>query len=384
MESKTMKIISTILRAIFGAVFIYSGFVKAVDPWGTAYKIEDYLSAFSMSGLADFIPWLPIVASILLCCIEFMIGVLIFFGFYRKPIKIVAAVVIGFFTVLTLVDAITNRVDDCGCFGDAIKLTNWETFWKNVVLDVILAFIFLCERKITFAKSKVNSNLLTPLFSVLILSFSIYSSIYEPVIDFRPWEIGNQMVPVGDDMTPPESYATYKNKANGQVKEFNTEELMKEYEQNPNFATDWTFVDSRVVNTNTVAADGFSLQAIGFEEDETMDILSDTTSDLYMITTYNVLNASDKGMKRVSEFANRALETGARVILVTASSQENCATFNEKYNLSNILFYSADDKSIKTILRSNPGIIKIVRGKVDNKWSWRNLPDKDTYFSNKE
>ena len=167
-----MKIISTILRAIFGAVFIYSGFVKAVDPWGSAYKIEDYLSAFSMSGLADFIPWLPIVASILLCCMEFMIGVLIFFGFYRKPIKIVAAVVIGFFTVLTLVDAITNRVDDCGCFGDAIKLTNWETFWKNVVLDVILAFIFLCERKITFAKSKVNSNLLTPLFSVLILSFS--------------------------------------------------------------------------------------------------------------------------------------------------------------------------------------------------------------------
>lgn len=384
MESKTMKIISTILRAIFGAVFIYSGFVKAVDPWGTAYKIEDYLSAFSMSGLADFIPWLPIVASILLCCMEFMIGVLIFFGFYRKPIKIVAAIVIGFFTVLTLVDAITNRVDDCGCFGDAIKLTNWETFWKNVVLDVILAFIFLCERKITFAKSKVNSNLLTPLFSVLILSFAIYSSVYEPVIDFRPWEIGNQMVPVGDDMTPPESYATYKNKANGQVKEFNTEELMKEYEQNPNFATDWVFVDSRVVNTNTVAADGFSLQAIGFDEDETMDILSDTTSDLYMITTYNVLNASDKGMKRVSEFANKALETGARVILVTASSEENCGMASEKYNLSNILFYSADDKSIKTILRSNPGIIKIVKGKVDNKWSWRNLPDKDTYFSNNE
>lgn len=384
MKSKTMKIISTILRAIFGAVFIYSGFVKAVDPWGTAYKIEDYLSAFSMSGLAEAVPWLPIVASVFLCCMEFMIGVLIFFGFYRKPIKIVAAIVIGFFTVLTLVDAITNRVDDCGCFGDAIKLTNWETFWKNVVLDVILAFIFLCERKIDFAKSKVNANLLTPLFSVLILSFAIYSSVYEPVIDFRPWEIGNQMVPVGDDMTPPESYATYKNKANGQVKEFNTEELMKEYEQNPNFATDWTFVDSRVVNTNTVAADGFSLQAIGFDEDETMDILSDTTSDLYMITTYNVLNASDKGMKRVSEFANRALETGARVILVTASSQENCATFNEKYNLSNILFYSADDKSIKTILRSNPGIIKIVKGKVDNKWSWRNLPDKDTYFSNNE
>ena len=99
-----MKIISTILRAIFGAVFIYSGFVKAVAPWGTAYKIEDYLSAFSMSGLVDFIPWLPIVASVFLCCMEFMIGVLIFFGFYRKPIKIVAAIVIGFFTV-QIIDA---------------------------------------------------------------------------------------------------------------------------------------------------------------------------------------------------------------------------------------------------------------------------------------
>lgn len=379
-----MKVLSTILRAIFGAVFIYSGFVKAVDPWGTAYKIEDYLSAFSMSGLAEAIPWLPIVASVFLCCMEFMIGVLIFFGFYRKPIKIVAAIVIGFFTVLTLVDAITNRVDDCGCFGDAIKLTPWETFWKNVVLDVILVLIFLCERKIDFAKSKVNANLLTPLFSVLILSFAIYSSIYEPVIDFRPWEIGNQMVPVGDDMTPPESFATYKNKTSGQVKEFNTEELMKEYEKNPNFATEWTFVDSRVVNTNTVAADGFSLQAIGFDEDETLDIMTDTTSELYMITTYDVMKASDKGMKRVSEFANKALETGARVILVTASSEENCGMAREKYNLSNILFYTSDDKSIKTILRSNPGVIKIVKGKVDNKWSWRNLPNKDTYFSNKD
>lgn len=379
-----MKVLSTILRAIFGAVFIYSGFVKAVDPWGTAYKIEDYLSAFSMSGLAEAIPWLPIVASVFLCCMEFMIGVLIFFGFYRKPIKIVAAVVIGFFTVLTLVDAITHRVDDCGCFGDAIKLTPWETFWKNVVLDVILVLIFLCERKIDFAKSKVNANLLTPLFSVLILSFAIYSSIYEPVIDFRPWEIGKQMVPVGDDMTPPESFATYKNKTSGQVKEFNTEELMKEYEKNPNFATEWTFVDSRVVNTNTVAADGFSLQAIGFDEDETLDIMTDTTSELYMITTYDVLKASDKGMKRVSEFANKALEIGARVILVTASSEENCGMASEKYNLSNILFYTSDDKSIKTILRSNPGVIKIVKGKVDNKWSWRNLPNKDTYFSNKD
>ncbi len=376
-----MKAISTILRAIFGAVFIFSGFVKAVDPWGTAYKIEDYLSAFSMSGLVDIMPWLPVVASVILCSIEFMIGVLMFFGFYRKPIKILAAVTMAFFTMLTLVDAITNRVDDCGCFGDAIKLTNWETFWKNVVLDVILVLIFLCERKINFVRSKVNSNLLSPIFALLILSFAIYSSIYEPVIDFRAWKIGNQMVPVGEDVTPPESFASYKNNASGQIKEFNTEDLMKEFEKNPSFASEWTFVDSRVVNTNTVAADGFSLQALGFDEDETFDIISDTSSALFMITTYDVTKASDKGVKRVVEFANKALENAQRVILVTASSEENCTTFIEKYDISNILIYTSDDKSIKTILRSNPGVIKIVKGKVENKWSWRNLPSSEEYFT---
>lgn len=376
-----MKVINLLARAVFGAVFIFSGFVKAVDPWGTAYKIEEYLSAFSMSGLVEAMSWLPITASIVLCCLEFMTGVLMFFGFYRKTGRLVSAVFMAFFTILTFVDALTNRVSDCGCFGDAVTLTNWQTFWKNIVLDVILVVIFLCERKADFAKSKVNAHLLTSIFSVFILSFAIYNSVYEPVIDFRPWKIGNRMIAVGDDATPPESFATYKNNKSGKEREFNTEDLMAEYQQNPNFASEWTFVDSRVVNTNTIAADGFSLQAIGFDEDETIDILSDTSSDLYMITAFDLTKTSDKGMKVIIPFANKAIGSGARVIFVTASSLENCATFIEKYHLTNITFYNADDKAIKTILRSNPGVIKITNGKVADKWSWRNLPDKEEYFA---
>ncbi len=377
-----MKTLSILLRVIFGAVFIFSGFVKAVDPWGTAYKIEDYLSAFSLTWFSDTMPWLPIVAAIILCSFEFMIGILMFFGFYRKPIRWTAVVVMAFFTVLTFVDALTNRVDDCGCFGDAVKLTNWETFWKNIVLDAILVGIFLCEKGVEFSKSKVNSAVLTSLFSIMILAFSIYSSVYEPVIDFRPWKVGKQMIAVGEDVTPPVSYASYKNNASGKIQEFNTEDLMVEFQKNPNFATEWTFIDSRVENTNTVAADGFSLQALGFEEDETSDIMSDTTSDLYMITAFDLRNSSDKGIKRVLDFADCAMNAGQRAILVTASSQETCATFVEKYKATNILFYSADDKAIKTILRSNPGIIKISRGKVADKWSWRNLPKPEIYFKN--
>lgn len=376
-----MKAISVLFRLLFGAVFIFSGFVKAVDPWGTAYKIEDYLSAFSMSGLAEALPWLPIAAAVILCSMEFMLGVLMFFGFYRKPIRWAALVFMVFFTVLTLIDALTNRVSDCGCFGDAVKLTNWQTFWKNIVLDALLAGIFVCDRKVSFAPSRVNSKVLTTVFSVLILGFAIYSSVYEPVIDFRPWKIGNKMIAVGDEVTPPLSFATYQNNATKEVREFATEDLMVEYQKDPDFASKWTFVDSRVENTNTVMAEGFSLQALGLDEDETADIMSDTSSDLYMITAYDLTKSKDKGVRRALAFANKALESGARAIIVTASSEANCATFIEKYKATNILFYSADDKAIKTILRSNPGIIKIRMGRVADKWSWRSLPNPEEYFS---
>lgn len=376
-----MKAISVLFRLLFGAVFIFSGFVKAVDPWGTAYKIEDYLSAFSMSGLSDTLPWLPIAAAVILCSMEFMLGVLMFFGFYRKPIRWTALVFMAFFTVLTLIDALTNRVSDCGCFGDAVKLTNWQTFWKNIVLDVLLAGIFLCDRKVSFAPSRVNSKVLTTVFAVLILGFAIYSSVYEPVIDFRPWKIGNKMIAVGDEVTPPISFATYRNNSTNEVREFETEDLMVEYRKDPDFASKWTFVDSRVESTNTVMADGFSLQALGLDTDETTDIMSDTASDLYMITAYDLTKSSDKGVRRALEFANKAMASGARAIIVTASSEANCATFIEKYKATNILFYSADDKAIKTILRSNPGVIKIRMGRVADKWSWRNLPNPEDYFS---
>lgn len=376
----TMKFLSTILRVIFGAVFMFSGFVKAVDPWGTAYKIEEYLSAFSMGWLSDKISFLPVTVSVILCCAEFMVGVLMFFGFFRKVVKPAAVVFMAFFTVLTFIDALTNRVSDCGCFGDAVKLTNWETFWKNIVLDLVLTGIYLSERKMNFANSRINSKLLTVLFSLVILLFAIYNTVYEPVIDFRAWKIGNQMVAVGDDRVPPVSFATYKNNVTGEVKEFETEDLMEAYQKNPNFASEWTFVDSRVENTNTVAADGFSLQALGFEEDETMDILSDTSSVLYMISSYDLRKASDKGVKRVLAFADKAAGKGARVIFVTASSVANCASFMEKYKTGNIVFYSADDKAIKTMLRSNPGVVKIDKGRVADKWSWRNLPEPTEYF----
>lgn len=372
-----MKAIAILLRVIFGGVFIFSGFVKAVDPWGTAYKIEEYIAVFGMNWLTDAMPWVSIVISILMSSIEFMIGVLIFFGFFSKLSKYAAAILMVFFTVLTFIDALTNKVDDCGCFGDAIKLTNWETFWKNIVLDVVLVGIILLERKMSLEVGKVTSKLLTSIFGVFIIFFSIYSSVYEPVIDFRAWKVGNQMVPVGDDVTPPVSYAKYKNNETGAVKEFTVEKLMEEYKMNPDFGKQWTFLDSRVENTNTVAADGFSLTLLDMgEEDETIDILSDTTSDLYMITSYNLLKANEKGIKEILKYSKEILEKGNRVLIVTASNSESCSKFLEQYPMAqNFLIYSSDDKSIKTILRSNPGLIKISKGKVENKWSWRSLPE---------
>lgn len=365
--------LENILRFIFGGLFLFSGFVKAVDPSGTGYKIEEYMNAFGFQGLIDFAPWLPITLSIILCSFEFMIGTTIFFHIYKKWSKIIAAVFMLFFTITTLVDALTNKVSDCGCFGDAVKLTNWQTFYKNIILDVILVLIYLWDTK----KQKINNKaslIIFALFTVLIVGFCIRNIMYEPIIDFRPWKVGNKMAPKVDEQKPPIAYAMYKNNQTGKEKEFSMDDLMKAYDSDAEFQSHWTFVSSRSINPNEIKASGFSLTAFESSEDESLNVLSDTTSDLYIIAAVNLTKASDKGMKRVSEFAKQVYSKGNRVIFITASAPEKWYDYISKYNLQNYMFYSCDDKAIEAMVRSNPGVVKISKTIVKGKWSWRKLP----------
>ncbi|MGP1515242.1 MAG: BT_3928 family protein [Bacteroidales bacterium] len=374
MNTQTKNIINHILRFIFGGVFIFSGFVKSVDPMGTAYKIEEYINVFGFDGLLHVIPTLPVILSIFLCCAEFLIGVTILLHVYNNINKWVATAFMLFFTVTTLIDALTNNVSDCGCFGDAVKLTNWQTFFKNIALDILLFGIFITDINKPQRLSNPKNWLTVSVFTVLILIFGVRNIMYEPIIDFRPWKIGNKMAPKKSEQAPVVTFATYKNNVSGEMKEFSMDELMQESQKDIDFQLHWTFIKSRYSNPNEIKADGFSLLAYQSNEDESLELLSDTTSSLYILVAVDLSRVSDKGMKRAISFLKNKFDRGERVIVITASTQDMWYSFIEKYNLTDYSIYSCDDKAIEAMVRNNPSVIQIKDTKVANKWAWRSLP----------
>ncbi len=370
-----MKCLGRFFRIIVGLVFIFSGFVKSVDPYGTAYKISEYLGVFGFTDLINAIPWMPIVVSIILCTLELIVGIVLVSGFFKKTMNWIVGLMMVFFTVLTLIDALTNKVSDCGCFGDAILLTNWETFWKNIALDLLLVISFIFD-KVKFP-SFVNRKLgigVTGVIIFLVLGFSVFNAMYEPMIDFRAWKEGNRMVPKPEDQKPPVSYALYKNNQTNQEREFGMDELMQAYQDEPDFIDKWTFISSRVINTNTVAADGFSMLDVITDKDQSLEVLSHPGVS-FIFTIVDLESPSKKAIERIKEFEIQANEFGCQTVIITSSSIKKWADFTEKYDWKDIVIYSTDDKAIETMMRSNPGIVMMKDGVVKKKWSWRVLPE---------
>ena len=229
--------LNVIARWFVGLVFLFSSFTKGVDPMGTAFKVQEYMTAWSIGGLT--FEWaLPManLLSVTLICAEFLVGILLIFNAYRRLSAWLLVLMMLFFTVTTFIDALTNKVTDCGCFGDAVKLTNWQTFWKNIVLDVPTLWIFLTRnlrRKRRFERDGVV--FITAVAAMLV--FEIYNIKHEPVIDFRPWKIGNRMMDT-DTNEGVKSYVTYRNMESGETEEFESSQLMARMED-PEWAEKW-------------------------------------------------------------------------------------------------------------------------------------------------
>ena len=211
-----MKLLRNICRILVGIVFIYSGFVKGVDPLGSDYKFTDYFNAFGMSWMG----FSTLFFSFLLSMAEFLIGICLFLNIKLKTAAWGAILFMGFFTPLTLVLAIKNPVTDCGCFGDALILTNWETFWKNIILLAMTLVIFYTRDKYKSIFNFLEQTVL--LVGTIIFMFCIqwYSFRHLPIVDFRPYAIGKN---ISEGMTipdgaPHDEYAItlkYKNKQTG-------------------------------------------------------------------------------------------------------------------------------------------------------------------------
>lgn len=357
-----------ICRFLLAVVFIFSGFVKAVDPMGLLFKTQDYLEAFGMAdAFPSFFPWL---VAIFLPALEFMLGVQLLFGVKKKMTTNLTLLFMLFMTPLTLYLAIANPVSDCGCFGDAWILTNWETFGKNVVLLIAaLSTYFWKKRILRFITEK--SQWLVTLYSVIfIVAISLYCLRYLPILDFRPYKIGNN-IPKEMAIPPDAKPSVFENvfilEKDGKRKEFSLENYPD---------STWKFIDSRTVLREKgfePKISDFSMLDLETGEDITHDVLTNK-SYTFLLVANRLEDADDSNIDLINEIYDYSVERGYGFYGLTASPDYLIEQWKDRTG-GQYPFCLVDDTTLKTIVRANPGLLLIKDGTILNKWSDKDLPD---------
>ena len=373
-DTKLNYALNVICRWAVGLVFLFSSFVKGVDPMGTTFKVQEYMTAWSIGGLT--FEWaLPLagVLSVALICAEFLVGVLLIFNAYRRLSAWLLVLMMLFFTVTTFMDALTNKVTDCGCFGDAVKLTNWQTFWKNIALDVPTVWIFLTRdlrRKRRFERDGVV--FITAI--ALMLVFEMYNIKHEPVIDFRPWKIGNKMMDT-DSTEGMKSYVTYRNIESGETEEFESALLMEKM-QDAQWAEQWEWESSRVVDPREIAAPGFSMMDLE-GEDRATDLLP-AEDGMLIVTVHHLQDVDKKGVGEVKRALRMAEESGMRIVMLTSALPEEVQAWLYENQIDGLDYLFADATAIETMMRGNPGFMYVKdatvidKGLKVNELKWNN------------
>lgn len=367
-QSKAKSNLLLIARIIFGLVFLFSGFVKAVDPLGTAYKISDYLEAFSLTPL-DF---LAFPAALMLIAAEFTIGFNILFNVHLKGTTWVASLFMLVMTPVTLYLAISNPISDCGCFGDAIVMTNWQTFYKNVVLCIILAIIALLQKQSRPWLSNWGAWVVTLLPILISFGISIYCYNLLPVLDFRPYKKGNNII---EGMQIPEDAPLDKYETTFFYEKDGIEQAFT-LDNYPAEDSTWTFVrqESKLIEQGYVPPiHDFSIVT---EDGDITDLILEDAGYTLLVISHKVEKAATKNIKCVKSTIANAKKAGANVIWLTSSYTDEIDEFKTQYGIEDT-FGATDDITLKTIVRSNPGLVLIKDATVIEKWHHNALPSKD-------
>ena len=362
----TKGICLLVARLLFGATFLFSGFVKAVDPLGTAYKVTDYFEAF---GIPTF-DVLSIALAFLLITIEFCIGFAQFFNVKLKESSYVAALFMLVMTPLTLYLALENPVSDCGCFGDAIVLTNWETFYKNVVLCLLLLVVFITQRVNRPWLSEWGSWLFLAIAMLFSLGICTYGYTHLPFIDFRPYKVGNNItegMQIPDDAPLDEYKTTFVYAKDGVEKEFSLENYPAE-------DSTWTFVRQNSVLIKQGYVPPIHDFSIVTDQGDITDIVLETPGYTFLVVSHKLEKANLNAVPQVAQIISWVKNKGIPCYWLTSSYQEQVDDFKLKYNIS-IPFGATDDITLKTIVRANPGLVLLNQGTVVAKWHCNQLPD---------
>lgn len=355
-------------RFLLAGMFIFSGFVKAVDPLGFFYKIQDYLAAFGMSSW--FPSYLPLLFAVILSAVEFSVGVFLFFGIRRKLSATLVLLLMGFMTPLTLYLALANPVSDCGCFGDAWVLTNWQTFGKNVVL-LAAAIAVARNRKLLVRFITRKMEWMISMYTILfVFALSFYCLQYLPVLDFRPYKIGVNIksgMEIPDGSRPSVFESRFILEKDGKRQEFTLDNYPD---------STWTFVETRTLLKEKgyePPIHDFSMMSVETGEDLTDSVLSDK-GYTFLLVAHRIENADDSNIDLINEIYDYSVEHGYGFYALTSSPEEEISSWREKTG-AEYPFCQMDDITLKTIIRSNPGLLLLKDGTILNKWSANNLPD---------
>ncbi len=367
--------ILNIARIVFGITFIFSGFVKAVDPYGFTYKIEDYLISFQLTQL---IP-LALAFAIILILLEFVLGVFILVGIYRKWTTAFAVMFMTVMTPLTLYIAIANPVKDCGCFGDALIISNWDTFYKNIILIAFAIILFVYRKRIRpFFSNKTKPYILVYVV-FFFLAFSFYNIIYLPVLDFRPYKVGSNIPEkMGHNMEQGDVYENiYVYEKEGVTKEFTDENYPWE-------DTTWTFVELKsnlIEEGDKPEIQDFAITAYHKNENGTFNKSDDITHEFLskpfslLIVSLSLNEIGDTQWQKIQSIADYAANNSIDMRIGTSSDENVIEQLDRNMRDANLNYASMDELTLKTIIRSNPGLLLLKEGVVQAKWSKNRLPD---------
>jgi len=355
---------SWVSRLLVGSVFIYSGFVKGIDPLGSMYKLTDYFIAFNAnwaSGLAFALGTVLFVA-------EFIIGVGILLNLKPKQSALGSLVLMSIFTPLTFILALTNPVHDCGCFGDALILTNWQTFWKNIILTIPVVYLFAIRKKQPTKLHCYEQWIGIGASAIFILSISWYALNHLPLLDFRPYKIGTyipdgMVYPEGAEADVWESKFVYSK--DGINKEFGLQNLPD---------STWKFVEAK----HLLIKKGYEPPIHDFtisdsEGNDIADQLLSSSNYNFLIITYNLEKTQIENFEKINQLVDFCSVHGYTVYGLTASTDEQIEKFKNETGAV-YEFYATDEITLKTMIRANPGIILIKEGTIINKWNVNDLP----------
>lgn len=372
------KFLTTTSRVLVGVLFIISGFVKANDPLGFSYKLDEYFVVFHMEWMSAISLWLAMFISVF----EMAVGLALLLGARMKQTAWILLLMILFFSFLTFYSAYFDVVKDCGCFGDALHLTPWQSFTKDAVLLVLILIIFFNRNSITPLLGEKASNLVAYTGFLVALFFSIYCYRHLPVIDFRPYAIGKNILEGMKSaeergLQPPQYAVKYRMK--NMITGKDTVILSSDYTA-AKMWEDTTWGQPKAEGENIKIKDGYEPPIHGFtisndNGDFTQEFLK-KPGHKFILVAYDIAKTNESAQHKINDFVALAQKAKVPFIGLTASTPQQIDVFRHEHN-SMFDYYFSDNTALKTVVRSNPGLVLLNGPVVEMMWHYNDFPSFD-------